>query len=1129
MVTKILIVGHDTNDIGSIQHELKRIHLNCLTTFAQSENEYKVALHNFKPDLILSNYSLPYFDALTVFKLKQKLTPQSPFIFVTKIIDIDTVIAFIKIGVTDFIQKEKLSTLGSKINRALQETALNKLNVPLNQLEKVKDTPFTKKNEQIPITKPVNFKFPQTTRQNTILPELSGIVDNTAPQVEKFLEEHKPNRWPKEEMATTRKEDTLFSDEHNSPVFKDSSKAKEIISRIVPTSKERKLIKAIFIGDEAFSNSILDLLSSPIIVINATGTILKVNKPWKTFARDNVGINIDKYSDGANYFDAYNSQSDIGDESASKALKGIKDVLNGIVNEFYLEYPYDSLVQEKWFNMTVNKLESSETMVLIEHQDISKRKMAEQKLSTTTNALQKTLNDNNRILDSALDIICSFDEKGRFVQVNAASEFIWGYKSFELIGKSYIDFVYPEDAENTINAFSAMRSGELAIKFKNRFIHKNGIIVSMIWSAIWDNDYKLSNCIAKKITKKKCLEKAFEIEKKRFIDLCLQAPICMGILKGPNYIYEIVNPHYLKLIGKKNIIGKTVKEVLPELEAQGIFDFLDRVYQTGETFSANEMLVKYDHHGAGNLVDTYLNFIYQAHRNGDGTIDGIVLFANDVTEQVISRKKIEESEKRYWELIQNLPVATYSCDDKGRIMIYNKAAAALWGGEPEIEKDIWCGTSNVYNRDGKPLTFDLYPMAIALKERKSLVGQEIIIGRPNGDKRNVLAYSVPFVDIQNKVTGTVNVLADITENKRAQLAIKESEKKYRQIVETAQEGIWMIDEKNKTTFVNRKMCEVLEYTVEEIMENEIFYFMNEKGIDIALELMKKNKADYSCHLNFKFISKTGKEIWTHISTNSIFNSDGIYKGVLAMVTDITERKKAERHLKKQNKELVKINAELDRFVYSVSHDLRSPLTSILGLLSFIEEESRETNTLEYAEMIRSSINRLDEFIKNILSYSRNSRLTTKVEKILIKETITTVVDSFRNIKMAIGIHFEIDIKEQHSFHSDSLRFNTILENLISNAIKHHKKNESGRFIKITGCTDNQKLRLNISDNGIGISPTYHNKIFDMFFRLSGETDGSGIGLYIVKDIVEKLGGNAHVESELGTGSAFIITLKNLKP
>lgn len=275
-------------------------------------------------------------------------------------------------------------------------------------------------------------------------------------------------------------------------------------------------------------------------------------------------------------------------------------------------------------------------------------------------------------------------------------------------------------------------------------------------------------------------------------------------------------------------------------------------------------------------------------------------------------------------------------------------------------------------------------------------------------------------------------------------------------------------------------------------------------------------------------SKIPFEMWSEISYYPIRKGNEII-GTACHSRNITERKKARLILEKQNDELVKTNAELDRFVYSVSHDLRSPLTSILGLLSFIEEESQEPDTLEHAEMIHSSVNRLDEFIKNILSYSRNNRIALEVYKIPVQETATAIVDSLRSMKEAKGILFEIDIREQLPFYSDILRFNTIFENLISNAIKYHKKDKKGRYIKITGQSDYEKLQITVADNGIGIDPAHHNKIFDMFFRLSGKTEGSGIGLYIVKDTIEKLQGSIEVQSEEGIGTKFIITLKNLKP
>lgn len=894
---------------------------------------------------------------------------------------------------------------------------------------------------------------------------------------------------------------------------------KEQVSLIISGASEQKIADYDFKKSEFFSTGILDSLASHIAVINSKGIILKVNKSWNTFAQNNGGYCTEKYGEGANYFSACNIQNNGTEDFTSQALRGIKSVLNGIVNEFYLEYPCHSPLKEMWFNMRVSKLEGSETMALIEHHDISERKIAEIKLSGTTKELQKSLNDHNKILNFSVDLICSYDEEGRFVNVNKASEIILGYKPEELIGKKYLDLIFHGDIEITIDAVNNVQNGIQLTMFENRYVHKNGNIVHLLWSAAWDDVYKISYGIAKDITDKKKLEKAFEIERQRFNDLFLQAPSCMGILKGPNHVYELANNLYLNLIEKKDIIGKTVKEVLPELEAQSIFEFLDIVYKTGETFSANEKLIRFDYHGDGKLHDTYLNFIYQAHRGIDGTIDGILFFINDVTEQVLSRKKIEDSLLRYTSLIEQASDAICFMDESMKIIEANHYACDKLGyTKAEI---LELSIADFFLKED----LKIKPLRIYALKRGKTIREERRVKRKDG-----ILLDVELSAKKLKDGNTLLFVRDISEHKKAQNTLKENEKKYRYLFDHNPMPMWVIDLVTLKFLDVNKMA-VLQYGY----SREEFLSMN--VLDIRPD---KDKDHFIQSLNSSDINATNfnRGVWNHQKKDrtvipvEVIAHEIIYEGIPArfiLSNDITDRKKAELNLERRNKELIKTNSELDRFVYSVSHDLRSPLTSILGLLSFIEDESEEQDTLVHAKMIRNSVNRLDEFIKNILSYSRNNRTGLEIEKISIQETVSDILDSLQTMSEAKGINYEIDLKELQPFYTDRLRFNTILENLISNAIKYHKEEQTGKYIRITGVSDIEYLYINITDNGVGIGPEYHQKIFEMFFRISGNKDGSGIGLYIVKDTIEILQGSIELKSEKGQGTTFIIKLKNLKP
>ncbi|MDI1255589.1 MAG: PAS domain S-box protein [Flavobacterium sp.] len=393
------------------------------------------------------------------------------------------------------------------------------------------------------------------------------------------------------------------------------------------------------------------------------------------------------------------------------------------------------------------------------------------------------------------------------------------------------------------------------------------------------------------------------------------------------------------------------------------------------------------------------------------------------------------------------------------------------------------------------------------------------------------------IEVEEKIIGTACHSRNITERIKSEHLLRKSEIFNRGILDSLSAHIAVINKKGDIIAVNdswrrfaRKNGDIqLKSTIEGsnyFMACELSIDQGDKdAVNVLAQIKKVMKGtlsdfyyEYPCH-------STTEQRWFSMLVRKFENDETL---IVISHQDITARKIVENQLLLNNATLQKTNDELDRFVYSVSHDLRAPLTSILGLVNLIEMESKEPDTLSHITMIRKSIIRLDNFIKNILNYSRNNRTDVESEFIPVYNTVNDIVVLLRGAKEYDDIAFEIDIIEEFPFHSDKHRFITIIENLISNAIKYHKKQEKGRFIRISGTSRQDVLELNIADNGTGIAPGHHSKIFDMFYRIANTINGSGLGLYIVKESIQKLGGTIVVTSKEGKGTCFTIHLKNLQ-
>jgi signal transduction histidine kinase len=243
-----------------------------------------------------------------------------------------------------------------------------------------------------------------------------------------------------------------------------------------------------------------------------------------------------------------------------------------------------------------------------------------------------------------------------------------------------------------------------------------------------------------------------------------------------------------------------------------------------------------------------------------------------------------------------------------------------------------------------------------------------------------------------------------------------------------------------------------------------------------------------------------------------------------------KRKKAERTLRKQNEELVKINKELDSFVYSVSHNLRAPLMSVLGLINLVQLENKDGDQTmnNYFQMMQHSIHKLDETLKEILDYSRNARSALNITGVDIKKMTE---DSFERLKYMEGsdaVAKSIEIDDNIPFYTDAYRLSVIINNLVSNAIKYRDVHKTNSELKVKIKITDTHLDVTFVDNGIGISAEYRPKIFEMFFRATERSEGAGLGLYIVRETVDKLHGTITVESEIGHGTTFKILIPNMR-
>lgn len=363
-------------------------------------------------------------------------------------------------------------------------------------------------------------------------------------------------------------------------------------------------------------------------------------------------------------------------------------------------------------------------------------------------------------------------------------------------------------------------------------------------------------------------------------------------------------------------------------------------------------------------------------------------------------------------------------------------------------------------------------------------------------------------------------LTIITQKKEVQEALEESKANLQGLIENTKDGIWAINREFKIIALNTsiKYRHKKMFGFDLAIGDNILTKVPEKIVPYWLSVYERafSGERFTEEVNY-FIE--GRDIDFEVSFNPIYGENGRIDGASVFARDITKRKKAE-------KELLKTNFELDSFVYRASHDLRAPLRSVLGLVNILRVEENKDQREVYLKLVEKSINKLDTFIADLTNFSRNSRLSLNVEEINFESIINDCRENLQFMEHADKVVVKITIESKAPFYSDASRISIILQNLLSNAIKYRNP-YTDSFVDISIVYDSQRAHIIVSDNGRGIEEAHIDKVFDMFFRASQVSYGSGLGLYITRQVVEKLNGSITIASQMGKGTQFTIILPNL--
>lgn len=751
---------------------------------------------------------------------------------------------------------------------------------------------------------------------------------------------------------------------------------------------------------------------------------------------------------------------------------------------------------------------------------------------------QLTAGSFRALIENAFDGVILYDSHAGVQYASPSVKKLLGYSPPELIGRKGIDFVYKEDVDATRDAFSTvLLKKNKRVTYTHRLVQKSGKVV---WS-----EYTLTNLLHNPDVKGVVSNFRVIHERKTAnedaansrqllgtISDNIADGIFLGVMGGG---FQYVNRAFLQLSGYNTL------EQLKNIKPYHLFVQTKRWSEIKNQLKLNKSVrneqALFNRKGGKSFWGTISLTVFKNHDQ-----EYFVGSVQDITRQKQAEKQLHESRNFLDNVMRTVAAPIFVKDSKYRHVMFN---------------DALCRFTNLSRKEllGKT-DYDFFSKKDCDVYRKIdsqvlRTGQVVLnhekITLKEGKTKYMLTVKSRYVNDEGEKF-IIGFITDITDIRKHEDEISTLYANLMGVMESTQESIYAIDTKFRYIAFNKNHARLVKLIYGAVIQTDSSSVDYLKGTEdekwLVAELKRALKGE-------NFVSEQRinqpryKDKFVETTYNPIFSTENVVTGVAVFVRDITQRRRSEEKLKILNddlaaqnwkfaaqeedlkatlEELSERNFELDQLMYKTSHDLRSPLSSILGLVGLVNLDP--DNHLMYLSKIEGRIKKLDEFIKSMLDYARVNRGEINFEEINLRELMQDCIreldhlENFHAVKTEVRLH-----NEAHVFKSDPLRMRIIIGNIISNAFKYYNPGVKSK-LKIEASLNPMFAEIVIRDNGIGIKREHLKKIFDMFYRATEKSQGSGLGMYIVKQAVDKLKGSIHVKSIFSKGTIIKIVVPN---